>query len=112
MKFLKAGLLLLVLGTVVVDDALAGRGGHRHHHGHGVRLGLFVGPFWSPWAWSPYYPPVVVEHAPPPVYIERSSESAAANFWYYCRAARAYYPYVKDCPAGWEKVAPRPEDQP
>ena len=31
-----------------------------------------------------------------------------ANYWHYCRSAEGYYPYVKECPDGWEQVAPTP----
>ena len=29
-------------------------------------------------------------------------------YWYYCRSAKAYYPYVKNCPEGWQAVQPQP----
>lgn len=109
MKLIKLGLVLLLLCATGVGDAMAGRG-HGHFHG-GVRFGFVVGPYWGPWYVPPYYPPLVVEHSSPPVYIERSSDSGAANFWYYCAAAKAYYPYVKQCPGGWQQVAPRPDDE-
>ncbi len=66
-----------------------------------------------------YYPPTVVQSAPP-VYIEQApaaalpapaadnAQAAAGSFWYYCAASDAYYPYVKECPAGWQPVAPQP----
>jgi hypothetical protein len=88
--------------------------GHRHR-GHGVRhgwrgprvrLGLGLGTFWGPyWGGGPYwpyeaYPPVV---APPPVVVQPSP-----HYWYYCDAARAYYPYVQHCPGGWRLVTPPP----
>lgn len=112
MKLIKLSLVVLLLCATGVGDAIAGRGhGHGHFHG-GVRFGFVVGPWWGPWYAPPYYPPVVVERTSPPVYIERSSDSGPANFWYYCAAAKGYYPYVKQCPGGWQQVAPRPEDQP
>lgn len=113
MKLIKLSLVLLLMSVTGVDDAMASRGhGHRHFHGHGVRFGFVVGPFWGPWYPPPHYAPVIVERVSPPVYIERSSDSGSANFWYYCAATRAYYPYVKQCAGGWQQVAPRPEDQP
>ena len=27
--------------------------------------------------------------------------------WYFCAASNAYYPYVQDCPGGWQAVAPQ-----
>jgi hypothetical protein len=28
--------------------------------------------------------------------------------WFYCPEAGAYYPYVQQCPGGWQQVAPQP----
>ena len=62
-----------------------------------------------------YYPPpgayapgVLV---PPSQYIEQqpSVEAATHQYWYYCAEADAYYPYVKECPGGWEMVPPQPQ---
>lgn len=87
------------------------------HHGgfhHGVHRHVFVGggaflgvPSWlGPWYPYPYYstPPVIVQQTPP-VYIEQSPPGQAA-YWYYCQQAKAYYPYVKECPGGWMTVVP------
>ncbi len=111
------------------------RGGHyRGYYGGGSRysFGLYLGPgFWGypyspyyggygygaygyPYPAYPYYPPAVVTvPSSPPTYIERGVPDAAAEpmdsaYWYYCRDASAYYPYVKQCPGGWERVAPQP----
>ena len=98
------------------------RGGriHGHHfHGHGFRggvvigTGVWLGPYWYP-PYYPYYPydpyepvPVVAE---PQSYIERPGPS----YWYYCEAAKAYYPYVQECSGGWLTVLPQgaPEPKP
>jgi hypothetical protein len=75
-------------------------------------------PYYSvPWV-APYYsdPTVVVVPSSPPVYVERgdgggaSPSGDAGQYWYFCRDANAYYPYVKDCPGGWQKVLPRPPE--
>ena len=106
-KLLSALLALLLLG---MGSAWA----------HGVRghvgVGVYVGPYWSPWFYPPpyYYQPqvVVVPQAPPPVYVEQQEAPAASSqqqYWYYCAGAKAYYPYVKECPGGWQKVLPQPE---
>jgi hypothetical protein len=60
----------------------------------------------APPVWSP---------VPPPVYIEQNAESAPDrqqqdSWWYYCPSQRAYYPYVRTCPQGWQRVAPQPAD--
>jgi hypothetical protein len=67
-------------------------------------------PYYSPY-YPPYYPPAV---APAPsVYMEQPAQPQVAptqpqGSWYYCAASRAYYPYVRDCPSGWQRVSPQP----
>lgn len=114
MQIIRLTLMAMLLVTLGIGDAMAGKGGHghRHSHGHGVRLGFVFGPYWGPWYAPPYTPPIVVEHVSPPVYIERGGDSGPANYWYYCRTGGGYYPYIKECPGGWQKVAPQPQDQP
>jgi hypothetical protein len=53
---------------------------------------------------------VVAVPTAPPVYIEQGGGEAPASqsYWYYCDGAKGYYPYVKDCPGGWKRVAPTP----
>lgn len=72
---------------------------------------------WAPgwdsyWGAEPSYyynPPVVVSKASSPAKVYISSEQKSKPFyWYYCKSARRYYPYVSQCPGGWTKVAPRP----
>ena len=81
-------------------------------HGH-AHVGIVVGYPWGwpyPPAYPPYYPTTVVMQAPP-VYVEQESASRAPQeltYWYYCNATHTYYPYVKECPAGWQKVPPQP----
>lgn len=71
----------------------------RHDHG---RIGIRPWPFW----WQPYWyyvpPPVIVPE--PPVYVEPPGQL----FWYYCRSAGAYYPYVSSCPQPWVLVPATP----
>jgi hypothetical protein len=96
--------------------------GYGHGHGYGgVHFGFALGlPLYGPGYYSPYYgypypayayPPVVVQSAPP-VYIEQGATQAApapaTADWYYCAASRSYYPYVSECPAGWQRVPARP----
>ncbi|MBS4097978.1 MAG: hypothetical protein KGZ83_14195 [Sulfuricella sp.] len=82
----------------------------------------------------PPYQPMVVVPPTPPVYIERTDippaltvqpppaiqapapapvppavqapAPAPESYWYYCTDPQGYYPYVKSCPLGWQKVAP------
>lgn len=115
---------VFALGAIASAPAVAG---HRHHGGH-VRFGVFVGPgFWYPspyYGYRPYYyppyyyppyyyPPVVAGLASPPAYVEQGGSQPApapsqSNWWYYCADAKAYYPYVRQCPGGWQRVAPQP----
>src|SRR5207244_506409 len=30
------------------------------------------------------------------------------GYWYFCQSANAYYPYVQQCPEGWQPVVPVP----
>lgn len=84
---------------------------------HHVRIGVFLGaPVFIRWYGAPapyyYYPPVVAVQPSPPVYIEQSPGPAAPAqqpaYWYFCPESNAYYPYVTDCPSGWEQVVPQP----
>lgn len=91
------------------------------HGGHWrPRVGVYIGapivaaPFWYHGYYGPSYhyyspPPVYYYSAPQytPEYIEREAP-APQNWWYYCGQSQAYYPYVKECPGGWRRVAPQP----
>jgi hypothetical protein len=70
--------------------------GHHHHHGGAVFFGGFYGPYY-------YYPGYLYSPHPVPVY------GPPDPYWYYCRAANAYYPYARECPGGWERYLPSPE---
>ena len=78
-----------------------------------IGTGLWLGPYWYPpyYPYYPYYPyePVPVA-AEPQTYIEQPGPS----YWYFCEAAKAYYPYVRECPGGWLTVLPQgaPESKP
>jgi hypothetical protein len=102
-----------------------------HHGGHywggrgrssfdfGVVIG---GPYWgSPWYYpyyNPYYYPYYYPYVPavtvpsmPQEYIEQSQEelsSTPSGVWYYCPESKAYYPYVRECPSGWQTVPAQP----
>jgi hypothetical protein len=55
----------------------------------------------------PSYVPYVAVPVSPPVYVERQSVASSGS-WYFCRKARAYYPYVQSCSSGWEVVPAQP----
>lgn len=92
--------------------------------GYGLGLGLGYGLGYGGYGFGygpPYYPYPPVAPSVPQVYIERqdmppqdgrqSSAQLPPDYWYYCRAPEGYYPYVKDCPEGWEQVTPQPPAQ-
>lgn len=134
MKSIKWAIGLLLLAGISASNVWADRGGgHGYSRGH-FGVGVVIGPYWGPGyvgspfyyppyaPYSPYYPPIVVERAEPPVYIEQRATlpelgealpaSLPPGFWYYCPAAQGYYPYVRECPTGWQKVAPQPSSRP
>jgi len=57
---------------------------------------------------QPSPPPVVVQPPAPQVYVQPDDRAAHESYYYYCESAKAYYPYVKECPQGWTRVAPQP----
>ena len=131
-------LMVVVLVALLSVPALAGRGGrsggfsHSGAHfssgrhfvpgGHFIPGGRFVPgshffrprpvavflgvgiPFYA------YYPPPLpyyYDYAPgyyaPPAAIPQQQ-----GYWYFCPSANAYYPYVQQCPEGWQAVVPVP----
>ncbi len=86
-----------------------------------VVLGFHFGiPIYGPPAYyyPPYYYPPPYYYYPAPVYSAPvySAPPAAAPApaapstptWYYCESSRAYYPYVRECPGGWQQVPASP----
>ena len=134
---IKAGLLAAVVLTasMCAAPAWADRGGHDHGWGWGP-AGILLGSalLYSALQPRPYYGPPAVVYAPPapvyvpyyaepPVYVAppapavalpapRVAQSAPAEatggLWYFCKKPRGYYPYVRECPGGWEKVSSVP----
>lgn len=102
--------MLMVLGAV--SSAWA------HDRGHRPRIGVHIGvPFgyyyYGPYPYPYYYypPTIIVRPQEPQVYIERGAPQAAPQaeaYWYYCGSSRSYYPYVRECPEGWQRVVPTP----
>ena len=65
----------------------SGSSAKHHHHHHRPRI-YFLPTFWT--QPRPYYYPA----------------APVTQYWYYCQGAAAYYPYVHECPGGWEPVIP------
>jgi len=116
-------LVLVLFATLASGSAMAQHHGRGHGHGGNVRFGISLGfPIYPPGYYpAPYYaypapvyayPPVVVGPSLPPVYVEQGAAqeapAQAQGDWYYCAASKAYYPYVAECPAGWQRVPAQP----
>lgn len=115
----RAGLCLGLIGLLACGSTLADpRGGYRHGHG-GWHGGLIISaPLFLPYYGMPYsayphgpypyaYAPALVAPAEPPEYIEQSQEQATTPpRWYFCKDPKGYYPYVKQCPPGWQAIVP------
>jgi hypothetical protein len=99
-------------------DFYAWHGGYWHHAWYGGRFGWWwvVSGVWFfypvpvyPYP-NPYVPSTFI--APPPP-EEPAPAPATDQFWYFCPASNAYYPYVPACPTGWQQVpvnsSPEPE---
>ena len=123
-----AALAVLICAILATESAFArGRHHSRAHVGlyFGVPLAVGLGfgfrSFYPPpYYYPPYYhyppyqtAPVVIQQQAP-VYVEQNpppaptAQPSAPAYWYFCADSRAYYPYVKECPSGWQRVAPQP----
>jgi hypothetical protein len=109
--------LLLVFGALASGSALAQRGGHGYGWGGGPHWGISIGvPLFWPGYYGGYYPypyayPGAVA-APPVGYVEQGYVQPAPaqpqGEWYYCAESKSYYPYVRECPGGWQRVPTQP----
>jgi len=124
-------MLALTVGLIAALSAgsVLAHGGYRGYYGPRTSVGVVIGAplYWGGWGYYPrpypyyyppayYYPPVVVSPPAPTVYIERPDNVRAApertpqDYWYYCPESEAYYPYVKQCAKGWQRVTPQPQN--
>lgn len=105
--------------------------------GVGINLNLFPGFYHRPYyaagyyGYPYYYPEVVVNPVilanpqPTVVYVDSSPSNYTSvprnqisnappaqseNVWYYCHNPDGFYPSIKSCPAGWQKVPARPPE--
>ncbi len=105
---------ILLFGETVIAGEWHG-GGYWHgwgwgwpYYGLGFATGAFLGyPYYYypyyPYSYYPYYP-YAPTYSPSPRVIVRERKPATDTWYYYCRKSDAYYPYVRRCPGGWEKV--------
>jgi hypothetical protein len=90
-------------------------------HHNSVHFGFSFGfpGYWgypAPYYYPPAYPyygyPQYGQAAGPETYVEQAAPPAPpqsqTQWWYYCAEANAYYPYVRECAGGWQRVAPAP----
>jgi len=111
--------VLVLTAMMASETALA----HRGRVSVGVGFGFgFPGWYYPGWYPAPYYPPAYPYYDPyypaygypavPTTYVEQGAQPAPAQpqgqWWYYCAQAQAYYPYVRECAGGWQRVAPTP----
>lgn len=136
MKLANAAALTAAILVGVIAPAPANAGGRVGvgvYIGGPVWRPWYPRPYYYPYAWGgypyPYYYPYPYPYpypysygypypapASPPVYIERDEAAPApapapqqqTQNWYYCPGAKAYYPYVRECPGGWQQVPAQP----
>ncbi len=102
-----------VAATLLLGASVAAYGHGSVHWSVGIGV---PGPWYYPapaYAPYPYYPPAVVVPPAPSAYVEQAptgsySTRPVQSFYYYCAASKSYYPYVRDCPGGWEQVPTQP----
>jgi hypothetical protein len=103
----KLKLALCIAATLATTSALAQRGyyPHRDHHPHrdgaAVAAGLVLG---SALLWAATRPAPAAYEVPVATTVVSPAPPPASDYWYYCRPAGAYYPYVGSCPVPWEAV--------
>ena len=74
--------------------------GHPYHY--------YYPPYYYPPPVYYYPPPPSVIYAPPPTIESAPAPTVSDSSWFYCAESRGYYPYVRECPGGWERVPPSP----
>ena len=126
MKSIKSVLMLLLLLGPLSATVAQAEHGHAGGGFHGGHVGVFIDPWpwfypysYYPYGYYPYagYPAAVVTQEAPTVYMEQgapaqqSATPAASGDWYYCRNPEGYYPYVRSCTGGWQRVPAQPPTQ-
>jgi hypothetical protein len=127
-KFSILGIASVVLATLLAASPVIAQAGNV---GWNVSVGGGYGGGWRPAAYGPYgggwgsgwrgnwaygggyYGPYAgyyappIAYAPPVVYMALPQPMVLAAqpqpaVWYYCPASGKYFPYIQDCPTGWQ----------
>ena len=107
--FFVVSLVAAVL-TLPISAHAWGRGPQHFHHFHrfhrccffgGFAAGAFAGLVLGS-AFAPVYAYPAPAYVVPPAYAP-----PPPSYWYFCRSAGAYYPYVPSCPEPWLPVPAR-----
>src|SRR5579864_2908687 len=115
MESLRGALVLVVISLAsMASSEVAARGGHGgghsggHSGGHAAASGSSSGHRFHPhvFAGAGLFAPFYLYPPPPPYY--GSPPEGSLLFWYFCPSLGAYYPYVGECPEGWQQVLPQP----
>lgn len=117
MKRVNWGCLVVAILMSATSGSAMAHGGRFRGYG-GYSFGFYSGfprAYYFPYYPPPYYaypPAILTVPAQPQVYIQKDSsqknQQLPANYWYYCRNPDGYYPYIRECPGGWQQVAPLP----
>lgn len=71
--------------------------------------------YWPYYTFQPYSSPSIITPSTPPAYIDQgtvlSAETFGPNSWDYCSSPAGYYPYMQECPTGWQRIRPQPIEQ-
>lgn len=115
---MKKFLLIFVLSILTMTSALADRGYARGHGGGWGWGGAWIVP--TVIGGAILYEatrPRYVYAEPAPVYVQPgqvygqvygSVAAAPPQPWYFCPGVNGYYPYVRECPTGWQAVPSTP----
>lgn len=101
-------------GSFQGQSGFYGRGYGRYGYAglgfYGFGYPYWGDPYWYGWNYSDYGYPYDYSYGydPSAVAAPSSTAPAAQNYWYYCGSANRYYPYVRSCPEGWQKVLATP----
>jgi hypothetical protein len=114
-------------GLAQARDGHGGGHGGGHWGGFGWGLGIAAAvlslPFiaarsayydYAPYGYAPAYsygPDYGATFAQPayaPQYQAPAQPQASAGYWYFCASSNGYYPYVRHCAEGWQRVSPTP----